>query len=430
ARPDVRPGHWAIVPADELAPAWKIVTVGGAHPLQGDGGALAIGLCGGAHVANVEPADVTTLAMTGVTAMARFTAKLMDRKGTTYPARDIASWFEHTDYVHISNEVSFVPTCEPSADRGQPFCSRESYIELMEKVHANLVELDGSHLDDFGSRFFAHTIDMYEQRGWHFFGGGRDQVEAAKPLVLADKAGTKLAFIGCNMPHSTGHWISNRPDVGYCDLARIEYDIADLRNRGYTPIVSIQHEEVYTHAPPDVVVHDFRRLAAAGAAVVFGSQAHVAHPFEVVDGAFVHYGAGNLFFDQTWNGARDATNDRFYFWKGRLLAVDHLFTRLEEAGRPRPMTAAERAVFLKTLDDERAKLAPANAWKAPHTASTAAIPDDFLVGKQPIAISVVVAGDTARVALRRGVPIKRAPLVAAIASFVTAKYGVAHVSVR
>jgi len=429
--PDRRAVRWAIVPADELSPAWKIVTVGGAHPLRDDSGVLSVGLCGG-PITNVDPKEITTLAMTGVTAMARFTAKLMDRKGTTYPARDIASWFEHTDYVHISNEVSFVPDCEPSADRGQPFCSREQYIELMAKVHANLVELDGSHLDDFGSKWLTHTIEMYEQRGWHFFGGGRDQVEASRPLLLDDKAGTKLAFLGCNMPHSTSHTIRNRPDVAYCDLARLEYQIADLRHQGYTPIVSIQHEEVYTHAPPDIVVHDFRRLAAAGAAVVFGSQAHFAHPFEVVDGAFVHYGAGNLFFDQSWKGARDATNDRFYFHHGKLLAVDHLFTRLEEAGRPRPMTGEERALFLKTLDDERAKLPPANPWSVPHEMKMDAIPDDFLIAKQPIALSIRLAGGGATATLRRAVPIRKKLLVPAIVAFVAKKYGVepAQVSVR
>jgi poly-gamma-glutamate capsule biosynthesis protein CapA/YwtB (metallophosphatase superfamily) len=426
-RPAIRDRRWAIVPADELQPAWKIVTVAGKHPLRDDGGALVVGLC--KPITNLDPAEVTTLAMTGVTAMARFTAKLMDRKGTTYPARDVASWFERTDYVHISNEVSFVPTCEISDERSQPFCSRESYIELMDAVHANLVELDGSHLTDWGSRWLTHTIEMYEQRGWHFFGGGRDQNEASRPVLLDDKAGTKLAFVGCNMPHSTGHWIQNRPDVGYCDMARLEWQIADLRHRGYTPIISIQHEEVYTHRPPDVVVADFRRLAAAGAAVVFGSQAHYAHPFEVVDGAFVHYGAGNFFFDQSWKGAQDATNDRFYFFHGRLLAVDHLFTRLEEAGRPRPMRDGERAMFLKTLDDELEKLPHADPWKAPREVASTAIPDSFIVGKQPVLIAVTL-GDTVGVSLRHAAPLERKALVAAVTAFVAAKYAVAPARVR
>jgi poly-gamma-glutamate capsule biosynthesis protein CapA/YwtB (metallophosphatase superfamily) len=425
-RPAVRARHWALVPADELMPAWKIVTVGGGHPLRESPSVLDVGLCAtttAKHLTNLDPADVTTFAMTGVTAMARYTAKLMDRKGTTYPTRDIASWFEHTDYVHISNEVSFVPDCTISDERSQPFCSRESYIELMEAMHTNIVELDGSHLIDWGSRWLTHTIEMYEQRGWHFFGGGRNQTEAARPLLLDDKAGTKLALVGCNMPHSTGHWIQNRPDVGYCDMARLKWQIADLRHRGYTPIVSIQHEEVYTHRPPDVVVHDFRELAAAGAAIVFGSQAHYAHPFEVVDGAFVHYGAGNLFFDQSWKGAQDATNDRFYFVRGRLLAVDHLFTRLEEAGRPRPMHDDERAGFLKLLDDELDKLPHADPWKAPREVTSAAIPDSFIIGKQPVLIAVTL-GDSVRVTLRHAVPLERKHVVAAITDFVATKYAV------
>jgi capsule synthesis protein PGA_cap len=457
-RPDVSANRWAIVPADELAPAWKIVTVAGHHPLVDGGGPLTVALCarGGAnahvHVANLDPAAVTTVAMTGVTAMARFTAALMDRKGVTYPARDVAPWFEHTDFVHVSNEVSFVPACDPKPDtRAQPFCSRERYIALLEAIHANVVELDGSHLSDFGWKWFTHTIEMYEQRHWQFFGGGRDQVEATRPL-LVEHAGTKLAFVGCNMPRSTSHTIRNGPNVGYCDLARLDWQVHDLRRRGYTPIVSIQHEEVYTHAPPDVIVRDFRRLAADGAAVVFGSQAHWAHPFEVVDGAYVHYGAGNFFFDQSWKGAQDATADRLYFYNGRLLTVGHLFTRLEEAGRPRPMTERERAGFLRELGDELAKLPKADPWRSPRdVAAPPAIPDSFLLGTEPIQLAVALphgdaamqplvidlhgrhtAADAVEVSLRRAPKVGGSKLASAIADFMAAKYAVdrAHVTVR
>lgn len=425
---DVRAGHWAIVPVDELEPRWHVVTIEGKHPLREDT-ALTVGLCGdGPPVTNLAFAEVTTFAMTGVTAMARFTAKLMDRKGVTYPARDVASWFEHTDYVHISNEVSFVPGCKVPEDKDdvQPFCSRESYIGLMDALHANVVELDGSHLTDWGYSQLRHTIEMYEQRGWHFFGGGRDQAEATRPLLLDDKAGTKLALIGCNMPHSTGHWVHNTPDVGFCDLARIEWQLKDLRERGYTPIVSIQHEEVYSHRPPDSLVVDLRRLADAGAAVVFGSQAHWAHPFEVRDGVYLHYGAGNFIFDQAWKEARDATNDRFYFVHGRLLAVEHLFTRLEETGRPRPMHDDERRDFLAKLDAEREKLPPHRAHRL---ASPAGIPDTFIIGREPVPISIL-RGDTTVVKLRRAVPIKWKQLAPAIVDYVAKTYGLAPATIK
>jgi poly-gamma-glutamate capsule biosynthesis protein CapA/YwtB (metallophosphatase superfamily) len=382
-----------------------VVSVDGHHPLGDAGGPLTISLCAPgarAHVANVDGDAITTVAMTGVTAMARFTAVLMDRKGTTYPARDVASWFEHTDFVHVSNEVSFVSDCEPQGKSVEPFCSREAYIELLKSIHANIIELDGSHLSDFGWKWLTHTIELYEARHWQFFGGGRDQVEATRPL-LVEHAGSKLAFLGCNMPRSTAHTIRNGPNVAYCDLPRLDWQIRDLRRRGYTPIVSIQHEEVYTHDPPDLIVRDFRRLAADGAAVVFGSQAHWAHPFEVVDGAYVHYGAGNFFFDQSWKGAQDATADRLFFYRGRLLTVGHLFTRLEEYGRPRPMTDRERAGFLDVLGEALAKLPKADPWRAPRAVSAPpAIPDSFLLGTEAIQLAV---------AMPEGDPGVRRPLV-------------------
>src|SRR5438094_521663 len=123
-RPEVA-APWAIVPADELVPQWKVVTVGGAHPLATVEGPLVVPLCvalDGVAIRNIDPKQLTVVAMTGVTAMARFTAKLMDAKGTTYPARDVAAWFEGADFVHISNEVSFVPECAPKGDPLEPFC--------------------------------------------------------------------------------------------------------------------------------------------------------------------------------------------------------------------------------------------------------------------------------------------------------------------
>lgn len=459
AHPTLTSAAWAIVPADELMPHWKVIAIDSDHPLGASkDGPLTVPLCaGGTGVAvrNIDPAQVTTVAMTGVTAMARFTAKLMDEKGTTYPARDVASWFTGIDFVHVSNEVSFVATCEPKGDRLELLCARDSYIELLDAIHANIVELDGSHLDDFGRETFTHTLDMYDARGWKHFGGGRDQLDATKPL-LVEHHGNKLAFIGCNMPHSTSHTIRNGPDVGYCDMQRLEWQIRDLETRGYLTIVSIQHEEVNTHDPPEDLVHDFRWLAGAGAAIVFGSQAHWAHPFEVHDGAFVHYGAGNFFFDQSWAEVRDATADRFYFYGNRLLTVGQLFTRLEEAGRPRPMTDKERAGFLGKLEGALDKLPKADPWGAPRNApATTETPDSFLLGKEAILLGVAlpeglidqaghyplvidleskraIADQALHVTLRKTPKATRKQLTKAITAFMVAKYSAdpARITVR
>lgn len=412
--------QWAIVPAHELEPDWHVITVDGIHPLDKDAsGPLVEQRCG---EPNIDPSAITTVAMTGTTAMARFTAALMDKKGVTYPARDVAPWFAAADFVHVSNEASFTADCEPTVEHGdRTFCSRDSYIELLAALHVNIVELTGSHLIDFGLSKLRRSIEMYEARGWKFFGGGRDQIEATRPL-LVEHNGNKLAFLGCNKPRSENTTIVNGPNVAFCDMTRLEWQVRDLRAKGYSPIVSIQHNEVRFHAPPHGLVRDFRRLARAGAAAVLGSQAHVAHPFETHAGAYVHFGLGNFIFDQPFVHTRDGVADRLYFHKGTLLTVRRLYTRLEEQGRPRPLADHERAAFLRILADELPALPRPRPVK---TRPTPAIPDSFLVGKQPIYLWVSLDGTTATVSLRekpRGLRRKR--LEPAVVDFIAAKYGI------
>jgi len=441
AEPQLDSTHRAIVPADELVPAWKVITVAGVHPLEpAKSGALDVKICGAPS--NIDPARLTTIAMTGTTAPTRYIAQLMEQKGVTYPARDVEPWLRTADFVHISNEVSFVPGCETGT--GKPtmsFCARESYIALLEAAHAKIIELTGSHLSDYGRQWIDHTLELYRARGWVWFGGGHDQIDATAPRELAHH-GNQIAFLGCNMVHTTSHTVTNGPDVAACDLARMAWQVRDLRARGIVPIVSIQHEEVYRHDPPDVLLADFRRLAAAGAAFVMGSQAHCAHPWEIHAGAYIHYGPGNLFFDQGWAPVRDAAADKLYIHAGRLLSVGHLYTRIEERGRPRPMTAPERAEFLARLARAYGRLRGGNP-DAPIAGppEPRVRPDSVLVGKQLHAFTVTVP---AQLAAERRYPLvferpddaafvvhaRDRELWPAITAFMRAKYPIADPPAR
>jgi hypothetical protein len=142
------------------------------------------------------------------------------------------------------------------------------------------------------------------------------------------------------------------------------WQIADLRRRGFIPIVAIQHQETDVHDPPPALVADLRRVAEAGAAFVLGSQAHSAHPWDVHHGAYVHYGPGNTLFHQYTEAQREAAIDKLYFHAGTLLAVEHLYIR-QEHGRPRLLKSAERARLLRQLGAVAAKLPASDRWAAP-----------------------------------------------------------------
>jgi poly-gamma-glutamate synthesis protein (capsule biosynthesis protein) len=299
--------------------------------------------------------QMTLVVMTGVTALTRATAQLMDAKGVTYPAQDIKPWFANADFVHISNEVSFKPDCVAEGSGTMSFCSHDSYIQLLEAINTNIIELTGNHLEDKGNQWVDYSLDMYRERGWQWFGGGANQAEAVKPLTVTHDI-NRIAFIGCN---TVGPFAGEESGgAARCDFEQMKADIRQLRDSGYLPIVTLQYLEDYDYSPTAPQKRDFRSLAAAGAVMVQGSQAHQAQTLEFYGDTFIHYGLGNFFFDQMWSdGTRQEFVDRLTFYQGRLLSIDLRTAILEEYGRPRPMTvgdsdpAADRQAFLQMIFD-------------------------------------------------------------------------------
>ena len=363
---------WVILPFNALTPQWKVMQLDGTTPLVKDwrpeNDVLSIPLFltsterpetipllprTDVTFVNRDESAMTRVVMTGVTAMTRATARLMDTKGVTYPAQDIKHWFSGADFVHVSNEVSFTPDCVTEGSGSLSFCSHDDYIGLLEEINTNIVELTGNHLEDKGTQWVDHSLEMYRERGWQWFGGGANQVEGAQPLTITHGV-NKLAFIGCN---TVGPFAGETSGgAARCDFEQMTADIARLRDQGYLPIVTVQYLEAYEYAPSEPQIRDFRRLAESGAVMVQGSQAHQAQTMEFHGDTFVHYGLGNFFFDQMWSdGTRQEFVDRLTFYEGRLLNIDLRTAILEEFGRPRPMTVgdaapeADRREFLKMI---------------------------------------------------------------------------------
>jgi poly-gamma-glutamate synthesis protein (capsule biosynthesis protein) len=126
--------------------------------------------------------------------------------------------------------------------------------------------------------------------------------------------------------------------------------VAELRAQGILPIVTVQYWEEDRYDPTPQQVVDFQALIDAGAAIVSGSHAHHAQGFGFHQGAFIHFGVGNLFFDQMQLlGYRQEFIDRHVFYAGRHISTELLTAMLEDWSRPRPMTEQERAQLLQTV---------------------------------------------------------------------------------
>jgi poly-gamma-glutamate synthesis protein (capsule biosynthesis protein) len=360
----------AVVPFESLDPRWKVLELDGQSPLRKDftpgtyALAVPFGLSGdpaavdavqarlGWPASNRDPARLSVVVVTGVTALTRATAWMMDLRGVDFPGDLVGDWLRQADITHVSNEVSFSETCPPAdpSPANMRFCSAPGYIQLLEDVGVDVVELTGNHLIDWGQPAMLYTLDLYRQLGWLTFGGGADLEASMQPALLEDH-GNKIAFLGCNPAGPSFDWAtSTTPGSTPCDKGRLFGELADLRAQGYITIFTFQWPESYRYAPLPDQVAGFREAVDAGATIVSGSQAHQPQGFEFYNGSFIHYGLGNLFFDQMWSEpTREEFIDRYVFYDGRHIGTELLTAHLEEYAQPRPMTPDERTSFLETL---------------------------------------------------------------------------------
>jgi Bacterial capsule synthesis protein PGA_cap len=360
---------WAVVPFEALQPHWKVLSVDGQSPVHNDFNPASYPL---KITFSLEPAvfpipttnrdanKLTVLAMTGVTALVRGTADRMEKKGLLYPGEAIRDMLRAADLTHVSNEISFdanCPTPDPWTD-SLIFCSDPRYIALLEDVGVDIVELTGNHMLDYGPADMLLTLDMYDQRGWKYFGGGRDLQTSLQPALI-EHNGNKLAFIGCNYAGPPSDWATDsRPGSTPCDFEVIKAGITRLRSQGYLPVMTFQYNEYYQPEPTLEEQADFRQMAEAGAVIVSGSQAHVPAAMEFNGDAFIHYGLGNLFFDQMSHlmpdgsliyDTRNLFVDRHIFYAGHHIGIELMTYIIEDYARPRLMTDSERVGLLNTI---------------------------------------------------------------------------------
>ena len=357
---------WAIIPFEQLDPRWKVLQIDGISPIQKDfdpeSYPLTVGFSFSGNdsqidiISNFDPNKLSDVMLTGVTAMVRGTALTMERKGITYPGEDIAPLTTKVDFMHVNNEIPFTPDC-PYPDlypQYLVFCSDVRYLELLEYIGTDFIELSGDHFGDHGPEGTLFTLDLYDEVGLPYYGGGRDLEDGRQPFLI-EHHGNKIAILGCNAKGNDYYAPADEDTPGAvpCDFEWMESEIGRLKSEGYQVIVTFQHVEYYSYEAQPDLVRDFGRMAAAGAVIVSGSQSHQAHGMAFVDGAYIHYGLGNLFFDQYLyceNAVCDyGFMDRHVFYDGQYISTELIPIRFIDMARPRPMTAEEKNWFLDII---------------------------------------------------------------------------------
>lgn len=315
---------------------------------------------------NRDPSKIVTVVMTGVTALTRNTANRMDQKGILYPADKIASLLQNADITHISNEVSFVEGGNSGKTHTMVFCSRPEYIDLLKFIGTDVIEITGNHLNDYGSKWLAYTLDVYDREGIAYFGGGRNLEDSYKPATF-NINGCKIAFVGANSYGPASDWAGEdtpgSTPVNMWDDVQKEKDmqkmkdiVKKLKSEGFFVIFTFQYMETDSYYPTKEQVEDFRAMIDAGADIVSGSQAHQPMGVDFWKNGFINYGLGNLFFDQMQRiGTRQGIIAKHIFYEGKHINTVLVTTMLEDYCQPRPTNGTERAELLKSIFGSKAE---------------------------------------------------------------------------
>jgi len=362
---------WAIIPFENLSPRWKVLTIDGQAPIRKGFDdshyplIVSFTLQTSSDIqpssfsiqhSNFDESKLTTVVLTGTTALTRATAFKMEQKGITYPGEEVRDIMREADIAHVSNEVSFFTGCpSPNPNSGRLiFCSDPKNFGLLQDIGVDVIELTGNHFADYGRGAMDETLAMYKADNLAYYGGGSNLQDSFQPAIF-DVNGNKIAFLGCNLPDigDTDIATADRPGSAPCNFDTFTSKVGELKSQGYLVIFTFQWNEDYAPQPDSEMTADFHRLVDAGATIVSGSQAHFPKTMEFYNNSFIHYGLGNLFFDQMGNfdwmpkGIRREFLDRYVIYAGRLISVELITTLLEDFSRPRLMTADERSTFLQ-----------------------------------------------------------------------------------
>jgi poly-gamma-glutamate synthesis protein (capsule biosynthesis protein) len=226
-----------------------------------------------------------------------------------------------------------------AVDKPYTFKGPKSALPLLKK-YFSAVSLANNHSGDWGKRGFADELTLLQEAGLPWFGGGANEREAHRPLVLTAN-GRRVALLGYNnfSPRSFAAR-SNSPGTAWLVEKAVVLDIQQARRQADIVILFLHWGEELEATPLPEQQALARRLIDAGADAIIGAHPHVTQTIEWYKGRPVVYSLGNFLFD--------------YFptdppvWKGWIVKLtfgadaspklEQYFVELDPAGIPHPVS--------------------------------------------------------------------------------------------
>ena len=313
-------------------------------------------------VPNFASNRLTRITVSGTTAIARRTREAIDRLGVDYAVGGIGDYARASDFFHITSEAPIAPSCPMFTDSvlggGNSLCMKPEHSVIFDMLDVDVVDLSGNHINDFGYAVLRDNLARFAARDMAVVGAGQDLESARQPLIL-NHNGNRIGWLACN---AVGPYyaLANddesalggvRPGAAFCDRNWLRDALPVLAAKVDLLLLSVHYREYEAYTPTARQAADYRQFAEWGADVVIGTAEHKPMTFEFYrtrrgETAFIHFGLGNLFFDQPFWGNRRFFMDTLYIYDGRLLTVEFFPGIIDDMARPRLLLGDDQFNFL------------------------------------------------------------------------------------
>lgn len=311
---------------------------------------------------NFESGQLTRITLSGTTAVARQTLTAFDEMGVDDATSGIRDYVKLSDFFHVTNEASIAPSCPQYTSEvlggNNSLCMKPEHATLFDVLDVDIVDLTGNHINDFGYEALLNTLNYFADLDIQWVGGGLTKEEGRNPLIL-EHNGSRIAWVACNHigpyyalanedPNALG---GVRPGGVDCDANWLREALPLLSAEVDVVLVTVQYQEFEDYAPTAQQRIDYQTIADWGADVVVGTAEHKPMIFEFYptrrgETAFIHYGLGNLFFDQPFWGNMRFFMDTLYIYDGQLQTVELYPGIIDDLARPRLLTGEDQFNFL------------------------------------------------------------------------------------
>jgi poly-gamma-glutamate synthesis protein (capsule biosynthesis protein) len=243
-------------------------------------------------------------------------------------------------------------------------------MEVLQLSGVDIVELTGNHNNDFGAQYSAASIQMYEEAGMRYFGGGLNDEDASE-ILYENVNNSTIAFLGYNYYDSIYPSVAIASEIrsgaNYYSEEKLERDIKKAKEKADIIIVTFQFQECWSYPESDVIYpvcyrplespdqkKVFRMAIDLGADIVVGSQAHQPQTYELYEDGIIFYGTGNLFFDQyMWIGTRQGMVLSHYIYDGVHIQSKITPIYTDRDLKPSIATQEQAELLMKLLKDAR-----------------------------------------------------------------------------